>query len=365
MKVFSFLLVATTFYVRNSIAQQIEHTDTTIAKIVYPQQDLKLWYGNDAFRVDDFVILPNYTILHSRETSTIRLLDNRNMFVLDNVKLLSIKTIQPHNVDDEKVAIGPIIPWFSIANDSTVLAGTASFKGRKNVSGYVELAIRGNKLFVKHEPFPIEKEVDSGDMSSFKTQFINSYIDYKGNKLMASWMSLKPELKGKITPDHAVVYRKTDDLLSIIYETPEHLIAMTNPGKQHFNMIQLLSIDTKLLIYDPEREELLTATNDLSNLTLIDVAKALPVDMPTGRKFGKQFLFDRVANQLYYRVTTLVKDTRDQVYLKANLSNTSLTFEPILRVTIADYYGYYVNNRRLFFYDKVRGYIYATKQELP
>ncbi|MBO0934694.1 hypothetical protein [Fibrella aquatilis] len=126
----------------------IEKTDTSIIKVMYPNQDLKLWYGSDEFKVNDFVILPNYTILHSRKTSTLRLLANEEMLVLDNSKLLEIKTIRPHIVDEEEVAIGPIKPWFTVINDSTVLAGTALFKGRNKVGGVNESITYGYNLFV-------------------------------------------------------------------------------------------------------------------------------------------------------------------------------------------------------------------------
>ena len=141
---------------------------------MYPNQDLKLWYGSDGFKVDNFVTLPKYTILHSRKTSTIRLLANEEMLVLDNSSLLAIKTIRPHSLDGQDVAIGPITPWFTVVNDSTVLAGTAPFKGKNKVSGYVEIAIRQNKLQITHRPFPLEQEAKSGDVDPFKTQFINN-----------------------------------------------------------------------------------------------------------------------------------------------------------------------------------------------
>lgn len=99
------LLTCLVFY--SAKAQSIlERTDTTITKIVYPQQDLKLWYGSDDFRVNHFVMLPNHTLLYNNDLSTFRLLSNKEMLVEDNYELATIKSILPCNADSKSKYLG-------------------------------------------------------------------------------------------------------------------------------------------------------------------------------------------------------------------------------------------------------------------
>ena len=336
------------------LAQQVEKTDTSIVRIVNPRQDLKLWYGSDDFRVDNFVVLPEYTLLYNKNLSTFRLLSNQAMLVQDTYKLLSIRSIKPHIVDNKKHAIGALDPWFTVLNDSTVLAGTAPFKGRKAVSGYVKIVIAQAKLYIEHIPFLIDEKADNVDAS--RTQFITNCIYYKGGSVFVSYIPLN-KTDGYVF-NGSVYVKSLQKELALLYETP--LIE-----KKEVNAIQLLSIDGKLLIYDPTTEQVRIATTDLGALTLIDLSKIIPAGLLSGKRSFRHFLLDRINKQLYYRIAYFDKGVSDQLYMKVLLSTDSLTAEPILRTAMMGFRGFYVNNRRLFFYDEARGYIYVTKAGIP
>ena len=51
--------------------------------------------------------------------------------------------------------------------------------------------------------------------------------------------------------------------------------------------------------------------------------------------------------------------------MKATLTLDSINLSPVLRCTLSGFYSNSILNRRLFFSDKNKGYIYMTKVELP
>ncbi len=148
--------------------------------------------------------------------------------------------------------------------------------------------------------------------------------------------------------------------LTLLYDSP--LIE-----KRRIDAVQILAVDDKLLIYDPLNEQVRIATTatDLATPTLIDLTKIIPPDLLSGKWSTRQFMYDRTAKQLYYRILYFDEGVSEQLYMKVTLSDNSLTAKPIFRTGRAGFYGDYVTNRCLFFYNREKGYIYVSKTELP
>ncbi len=339
----------------------IEHTDSTIAQIVYPDKDLKLWYGSDDFRVSNFVILPNYTLLYNNELSIVRLLGNKENLVKDEVRLLSIKSIKPYNVNDKKWALGPSTTWFKVLTDSTLLVGTALFKGRNEVAGYLLVTIRNERLIIDHKPFDLDSKTDAIEPNNM--QFIADYTDYKGAQLYSSMFVLAPTPKNELVVKKSLYLKTAQKPLSLYFSKEED--PQVPVEKRQMIPVQLITTDERLLIYDPETEQLRVVTTDIANPMLLDLASALPDNVPKGRKFGRAFMVDRVSKQLYYKTLAFSKEGTDQMVMSVTLGVGKITVEPILRSNMIDYYSMYINNRKLFFYDSKKGYIYVTKADLP
>jgi len=342
--------------------ESVEKTDSTIAQIVYPEKDLKLWYGSDDFRVDKFVVLPNYTLLYNKELSTFRLLDNKENLVQDEVRLLTIKTIKPYIMvvqkDEQKWALGPTTTWFTVVNDSTVMAGTVLFSGRKEVAGYLLLTIKNNKLTFEHKQFDLDSKTDTVEPKNM--YLITDYADYKGAQFYSSMFVLSPTPKNKFVVQKGLYLKTAQKPLFLYYAEEQDTVR-----KKMAYPFQLLSTDDRLLIYDPKTELLRIISTDITKPMLLDVAKALPGNVPNGRKFGREFIVDRVTNQLYYKTLANSKAGTDQLVMSVRLEADKITLDPILRSGMSDYFSSYINNRKLFFYDSKKGYIYVTKADLP
>ncbi|MEZ0487929.1 hypothetical protein [Fibrella aquatica] len=343
------------------LAQQVEKTDSTIAQIVYPEKELKLWYGSDDFRIDRFVILPKYTLLYNNALSTFRLLDNSENLVKDEVRLLRIKSIEPYNVNNRDWALGPTTTWFTVLTDSTVMVGTVLFDGRKEVPGYLLLTIKMDKLSVEKKQFDLNAKTDNIDPNNM--QLLSHYVDYKGLQLYSSLFVLSPTPKGEFVIQKSVYLKTAQKPLYPCYIKEDNLEVPTE--KRQLIPFQFTATNDRMLIYDPETEQLRVVTTDIANPVLLDVAKALPDNVPNGRKFGREFMIDRVTNQLYYKTLAYLKGSTDQLVMSVNLKADTITFDPILRSGMADYVSSYINNRKLFFYDSKKGYIYVTKADLP
>ena len=132
---------------------QFEHIDSSIVKVVNPKIDLKLWYGSEQFKISDFVVLPKYTILYDEESSKLRLLNNSNRLTVDEVSIESLNNLSFSKKNNRfgqffKYYLGPIEAWFTIQNDSTVFAGTVTFKGKGKENGFLKINISNNKLLI-------------------------------------------------------------------------------------------------------------------------------------------------------------------------------------------------------------------------
>lgn len=347
----------------DALAQPVvEKTDSTIAQFVYPEKELKLWYGSDDFRVDRFVILPNYTLLYNNALSTFRLLDNKENLVQNEVRLLTTKMIKPYLMvdqkDEQKWALGPTTTWFTVVNDSTVMAGTVLFSGRKEIAGYLLLTIKNNKLKIEHKQFDLDSKTDSVEPKNMV--YITDYADYNGAQFYSSMFALSPTPKNKFVVQKGLYLKTAQKPLFLYYAEEQDTVRnkMAYP-------FQLLSTDDRLLIYDPKTELLRLISTDLMNPVLLDVAKALPDNVPNGRKFGREFMVDRVTNQLYYKTLAYSNGSIDQLVMSVRLEADKITLDPILRSGMAGYFSSYINNRKLFFYDSKKGYIYVTKADLP
>ena len=367
MKSLNFLIGLVTLFFLSPyalFAQQIEQTDSTIASIVYPEKDLKLWYGSDDFRVDRFVILPKYTLLYNNELSIFRLLDNQENLVRDEARLLAIKSIKPYLVkfqNEQKWALGPATTWFMILNDSTVAAGTALFSGRREVAGYLMITIKNDKLVVEHKQFTLDAETDNIQPNNM--QFITNYADYKGAQFYSSTILLSPTPKNKFIVSESLYLKTIGKPLSIYLaqkaDVPEPA------SKRMLLPVQLISDADRLLIYDPKTEILRLITTDIGNPVVLNISNALPDNVPKGRKFSREFMIDRVTNRLYYKILTFSNETTDQLVMRVNLKADKFTLDPVLRSGMTGYYSTYINNGKLFFHDSKRGYIYVTKTDLP
>lgn len=355
------LLANCTLFINNLVTAQpvTEKTDTTIYQVVYPQQDLKLWYGSDDFKVDHFVMLPTHTLLYNNNLSTFRLLSNKEMLVEDTYDLTRIKSILPYHVDSKKQVLGPVTTWFTVINDSTVQVGTVLFKGRNNVAGYLQIRISKNRLTIEHKPFILQAKEDGFD--SPKTQFITNYMNRGNDQLFTSFIRLDKTDWRHYNVNASVYIKRQDNPLEQIYETPA---ADTSKRKPRFSP-QLLATDSQLFIFDPNAGKIQLLTSDLTVSSVIDVRKHLPTTMPGGRRFGEQFLFDGVSNQLYYKVIYANDKGTDQYYMKATLTPDSINLSPVLHCTLDGFYGNSIQNHHLFFRDTNKGYIYMTKVELP
>ncbi|MBO0934693.1 hypothetical protein [Fibrella aquatilis] len=100
-------------------------------------------------------------------------------------------------------------------------------------------------------------------------------------------------------------------------------------------------------------------------MTLIDVAIVVAAEDRNDPILGQYFVYDRVTKQLYYRTSSVKEKVRKQLYMKADLADDKLTLTPFLRSDLTDFYSVYINNRRLFFHDSKRGYIYVLNSDLP
>jgi len=339
----------------------VEKTDSTIARIFYPERDLKLWYGNETFRVNNFVVLPKYTLLYNQESSTLRLLGNQENLVEDEVSLLAIKTIKPCNVNNQKWALSPTTSWFTVLTDSTVQVGTALFMGRKEVAGYLLVTIKNNKLFIDHKQFNLDSKVDNIDPNNM--QFISHYIDYKGTQLYSSSILLPPTPKNKFVVSESVYGKTSEKPLSVYFSRQQE--AEEPVEKRQLIPFQLIVAIDRLLIYDSKREQLRVATNDIANSVLFDITSSLPDNLPKGKLFSRAFMVDRVTGQMYYKTLGFMKESTDQLVMSVKLDVNKIAFVPLFRATMSHYFCAYINNRRMFFHDSKRGYIYTTKTDLP
>ena len=332
-----------------------------IMSIVYPEKDLKLWYGSDDFRVDRFVILPKYTLLYNNELSTFRLIDNHENLVKDETNLLTVKTIKPYNVNEQKWALGPTTTWFTVLNDSTVLVGTALFKNKYEVAGYVLITVEDAQLSIEHKPFALDSKPDHVEPNNMG--FISCYIDYKGAQLYSSSILLPPTPRGKFVVRESVYYKTPEKALSLYLDRQGE--AEEPVEKREIIPFQLIIANNRLLIYDPKREQLRIVTTDVANPVLYDLTTTLPKNLPEGRKFGRVFMIDRVTGKLYYKTLAFAKGVTDQLLMSLKIEADKVTFKPIFRSTMNECFAYYVHNRRLFFHDSEKGYIYTTKTDLP
>ncbi|NID10086.1 hypothetical protein [Fibrivirga algicola] len=344
--------------------ESVEKTDSTITRIVYPEKELKLWYGSDDFRVDRFVILPNYTLLYNNELSTFRLLSNAENLVKDEERLLAIKLIKPYRVNvgnDQKWALGPTTTWFTVLTDSTVIAGTVLFSGLNGVPGYLLITIKNDKLLIDQKHFDLDCKTDAIDSNNM--QLLSQYVDYKGLQLYSSLFVLAPTPKNKFVVKKSVYLKTAQKPLYPCYVREDNLEEPAE--KRQLIPFQLIATNDRLLIYDPEAERLRVVTTDIANPVLLDVAEALPGNVPKGRKFGREFMVDRVTKQLYYKTLADSNGSVDQLVMGVDLKADKITFDPVLRSGMNDYFSRYVNNRKLFFYDSKKGYIYVTNADLP
>ncbi|WP_375443932.1 hypothetical protein [uncultured Fibrella sp.] len=342
--------------------ESVEKTDSTITQIVYPEKELKIWYGSDDFRVDRFVILPNYTLLYNNALSTFRLLENSENLVKDEAHLLRIKSVRPYHVvvgsNEQKWALGPTTTWFTVLTDSTVLAGTVLFEGRKEVPGYLLITIKNGKLLIEEKQFDLDSKTDNVEPNYL--QLIDAYTDYKGAQLYSSRLILSPTPKDEFVAQKSL-YLKTAQKPLFLYFAEK----LDTTRRKLIYPYQLIATNDRLLIYNPEAEQLRVVTTDIANPVLLDVAKALPNNVPRGRKFGPEFMVDRVTNQLYYKTLANSEGIIDQLVMSVRLTADTITFDPVLRSGMTNYFSRYVNNRKLFFYDSKKGYIYVTKADLP
>ena len=128
---------------------QHENIDGSIKTIVNPQKDLRLWYGVENFEINDFIVLPKYTVIYNQEFSLLKLIKNENRVVINEYNLNSLKdlkitptkTVQGKTI---KSALNIFSTWFNIENDTTINVGTLSF--RNNQNGYVKIRIVDEKL---------------------------------------------------------------------------------------------------------------------------------------------------------------------------------------------------------------------------
>jgi hypothetical protein len=353
---FCFLIISL-----NSFSQENEHTDSTIVKIVNPEKQLKLWYGSEDFPISDFVVLPKYTILYNQEMGKLRLLENSERLVVDEYNINSIKKIMLINGTNRtgqkiKYPLGPINAWFTIEDDTTVLAGTITIKKSEYGSRYIRIAIRNSKLHIETVPFLEVKNKNQKTLTQ-KTSYITSLYKIKNQEIIVTPFGfLNKEENNKSLESSSDIYlRDKEGGLKNIY-------SIENSNSKLLNPIQIITTNQFILFYDTTIDVVKIFNHEMKHLSDVNLNSIRELKEKPKRFFGKSFFWDAFNNQLYYRLIYEDNNKNARTFYKVDISQ-HLQFQKQLVLYTVGYTEKYINYGAIFSLRSQNRYIYTVPLE--
>lgn len=99
MKNYLLLTILFTFiFSTKNYGQELEYTDPSISNIIKPNDEIRLFYGSNAFSCDEIVMLKNHTIIYDKFNLQFILLDNQNRQILDKFNFKDIKKLRTSRI---------------------------------------------------------------------------------------------------------------------------------------------------------------------------------------------------------------------------------------------------------------------------
>ena len=353
----NFLFWATFFvaYPIMSFAQDKELTDSTIVRIFNPEKQLKLWYGSEDFPITNFVILPKYALLYNQEKGKIRLLRNSDKLVVDEYNLRNIKKIMLINGNNRigqkiKYPLGPINAWFSTQNDTTVLAGTVTFKNPKMGSGYVRIKIVDESIRVDVLEYFTQGENTNKIVGlSKRASYITSMYQIGSNQIIVtSYGFLDKDLDNR----KGEAYIKDSD------GKIEKIYSVENSNERLLNPIQVTVTDKFVILYDTVRDVIQIYSYDMVLLKTL-IIKQIPVlNEKVRRFFGKAFLWDAFDNVLYYKQIYDENGKNARTLYKVEMTKDVTFYKKATFYTVG-YAEQFINQHEIFTLSNQNKYIYT------
>jgi hypothetical protein len=341
-----------------SFSQETEKTDSTIVKVVNTEKQLKLWYGSEDFPISDFVVLPNYTVLYNQEKGKIRLLKNENKLAIDEYNLREIKKIMLINGTNRsgqkiKYPLGPINAWFTIENDSTILAGTVTIKNSKYGSSYIRIGIRNNSFKIECLPY-INIETDKSKYSINKTSYITSLYQINNQQILVTPYGFSDnDSNNNDNQINSEVYLKDSKGFF------KNIYSIENTNSRLLNPVQIIVIDQFILLYDTTKDIVKIHNSKMDLISTINLNDIQILHEKPKRFFGKSFFWDAFTNELYYKVVYEENNKNARTLYKVELK-PNLTFRKVLVLYTVGYTEKYINYGDFFTLSTKNRYIYTV-----
>lgn len=342
---------------------QQENIDGSIKTIVNPQKDLMLWYGVENFEINDFVVLPRYTVIYNQESSLLKLIKNENRVVIDEYNLNSLKDLKitPTKTVEGKTlksALNIFSTWFSIEDDTTINVGTLTFNNNQN--GYAKIRIIEERLSVDKQEYNLkDDELDLISLKkSFNMMFLTNMYSFKSSQIY-----IRPETfksvngQRQVLTKNSAFYKSEKSGLSNIYDIP-----FKEEKNSNLNSIQFLSINKEYYLFDNFSDSLVCFDNNFEQKFKLSF-KGLPQNELIKRPFGRAFFIDKTDNLIYY-TSVYAKDKENiQTMYRVIIKDEKIEFIKLRETNLRGYIYKQVNNKMFFVIDKRTNFIYTFDLE--